>query len=409
MKLVEILLDRGFISPEQLRSIAGYQNLDNEHLSTCLFEHGLLTGDELATALGVLFGVPPALDRDFANADASLRKRLNSHQAAKFKSIPLYGTPVRRAAVAMVNPAHPGIVEELGFVLGAAIEPMVTSEPVLARQLEAFYSMPRRRTTGFHPVASQANGGASAARNLMLDEDSHPINLLPLAINADSQFQAVTATPRPPTRPSLPYRARHETKSYLAAVSDIPLFVPVDPGAPLHAAEDALAQTPIPPMVAVTGPDPAVDLIVSASDRQAAADHLFAFMRSCFGAGAMFAINGVLAEGRFGYNEGVACPGVESLVFSLSLPSCLRSALGQRTVVYGSPSPEGDAVHRALWSALGCAPPREVLAAAVVAADRPAILLYAHGRRGGRIEKPTAARLEKVCAALGNTLVRLAG
>jgi hypothetical protein len=132
-------------------------------------------------------------------------------------------------------------------------------------------------------------------------------------------------------------------------------------------------------------------------------------MRSCFGAGAMFAINGVLAEGRFGYNEGVACPGVESLVFSLSLPSCLRSALRERTVVYGSPSSEGDAVHRALWSALGCAPPREVLAAAVVAADRPAILLYAHGRRGGRIEKPTAARLEKVCAALGSTLVRLAG
>ena len=409
MKLVEILLERGWISPVKLRSLAGYQNLEDEQLGTGLLEEGVITADQLASALGVLFGVPPTLERDFACADPSLRKRLRSHQAAKLGAIPLYMTPNRRVAVAMVKPTHPEIIEELGFVLGSAIEPMVTSEPVLARQLELLYGMPHRRTTGFHPVMSQAVvDSACAVRAPMVDEDSHRLDLFSLVMNADAQLEATPAPPRQPSRPALPPRVRRPTQSYLAAVNDMPMFVPADPHAPVQAAEEAISQTPIPPMVSITGPDAAVEQILSASNRQAAADHLFDFMRSCFGGGAMFIVNGVLAEGRFGYNDGSPRPGVESLVFSLSLPSCFHVAHSQGVVFLGPPSPKGEAVHRALWAALGCQPPREVLVAPVVAADRTTMLLYAQGREGGRIERFAASRLEHVCAALGNTLVRLA-
>jgi hypothetical protein len=372
MKLVEILLERGLIAPAQVRSVAGYQNLEDQQLATCLFEGGLLSADQLASALSVLYGVPPALDRDFICADPGLRKRLGAHKAENLAAIPLYTTPKRRVAVAMVNPTHPQIIEELGFVLGAAIEPMVTSEPVLAHQLEVLYSMPRRRTTGFHPVSSPPPDSAYAAQAPLLDGDNH---------------------------------VRRPTQSYLDAVSDMPLFVPADSCAPVQTIDDAIV--PNRPRVSSTGPDAAVELILSATDRQAAADRLFAFMRSCFGAGAMFVINGVFAEGRFGYNEGSPCPGVERLVFSLSLPSCFHVSYNQGVVFLGPPSSEGKVVHQPLWAALGCQPPREVLVAPVVVAERTAMLLYAQGREGGRIEKFVASRLEHVCAALGNTLVRL--
>jgi hypothetical protein len=91
------------------------------------------------------------------------------------------------------------------------------------------------------------------------------------------------------------------------------------------------------------------------------------------------------------------------------MPSCFRVAHSQNTIFHGSPGPDGEVVHKRLWAALGCAPPREVVVAPVVAADRIAILLYAQGRRGGHIEKFAASRLRHVCAALGSTLVRLAG
>jgi len=413
MSLAEILLERGWLSPIQLRSLVGYQNLEDTQLATGLLEEGLLNADQIAVALGLLYGVPPVLDRDFARADPALFKRLRPRQAEIFKAIPLYVTPTRRVAVAMVNPTDLKYFDELGFALGATIEPMATSEPVLARQLEMLYALPRRWTTGYHPVSSPVSSlsgddGGRAAMAPMPVEDSRPVNLMPLAMNGGSQFQAPTPPPRGVARPALPKRPRQPTQAYLTAVGDVPLFVPADPNAPVQPIGDAVAQTPLPPMVATTGPDMAVENILSAGDRQSAADQLFAFMRSCFGAGAMFVVAGVFAEGRFGYNLGLPCAGVEGLRFSLSLPSCFHLAHCQGTLFHGSPTSDGEAVHRPLWTALGCQPPREVVVAPVVVSGQTALLLYGQGRNGARIESFTVSRLGHVCAALASTLVRLA-
>jgi hypothetical protein len=282
---------------------------------------------------------------------------------------------------------------------------MVTSEAAHARQLELLYALARRRTTGFNAVANVGLAEQSAAvRTSPPPGESRRLHMVPLAV------EAAPAGPlnNGPCTPTLPARGRaKQTQSYLAAVDDLPLFVPVDPNAPAQPASDVL--TPVPPMVSVTGPDRAVEQILSSPDRQAAADNLFAFMRSCFGAGAMFAINGVFALGRFGYNEGTECPAVESLVFSLSLPSAFRLAHTRGSVFHGAPPPDGEAIHGPLWTALRCPPPREVLVAPVVAAGQISMLLYAHARKSGRIEKFAVARMEHVCSALANALMRLAG
>ena len=408
MRLAEVLLQRGFLSVDQMRSIPGAESMEDGQLGSALVESGVLTTDQLALTLSDLFGVPPALESDFLRSDPGLRQRLRAHQAANFKCLPLYVTQNRRVAVAMVDPTHPKILDELAFVLGASIDPMVTSETALARQLEILYAMARRRTTGFNPVATlePANQG-SGSRTPVPTGESRRLQAVPLPVTAESEAPPARA---PAMRSlTLPTRTRStkQTQAYLAAVEDPPLFVPADPNAPAQPAADVL--TPVPPMVSVTGPDRAVEQILSSPDRQAAADNLFAFMRSCFGAGAMFAINGVFALGRFGYNEGVECPAVESLVFSLSLPSAFRMAHTRGSVFHGSPSPEGEAIHGPLWAALRCPPPREVLVAPVVAGGQVSLLLYAHGRKHGRMEKFAVSRMEHVCSALANTLMRLAG
>jgi hypothetical protein len=406
MSLAQLLVQRGFVSAEQLRSVPGAANLEDGLLGTALVEAGVVTTDQLALTLSDLFGIPPALESDFLRSDPGLRKRLRAHQASSFKCIPLYATQNRRVAVAMVDPSHPKVLDELAFVLGAAIEPMVTSEPAHARQLELLYAMARRRTTGFNPVASMglADQGA-AVRTPAPTGESRRLQMVPLTGETAPEGAGNTVQ----RGPTLPARGRttKQTQSYLAAVEDLPLFAPSDPNAPRQPASEVL--TPVPPMVSVTGPDRAVEQILSSPDRQAAADNLFAFMRSCFGAGAMFALNGVFALGRFGYNEGTECPAVESLVFSLSLPSAFRMAHTRGAVFYGPPSPDGEAIHGPLWTALRCPPPREVLVAPVVAAGQVSLLLYAHARKSGRIEKFAVARMEHVCAALANTLMRLAG
>ena len=402
MRLVDVLLDRGWLSPVKLRSLVGYQNLEDDQLGVGLLEEGLITADQLATALGIRFGVPPASDQDYARVDQSLLKRLSSQRASKLKAIPLYTSASRRVVVAMVNPTDLKAIDELSFALGAAIEPMVTSEPTLARHLERLYNLPRRWNTAYHPVAS-----LSVSQRVM-EEAKRDMNALPLAANGGSAYEM--QTPGPPSLSRRPAARRHrkETLSYVQAVHDMPLFVPAEANAPVQQATEVASMTPIPPLVSVTGSDAAVEHILAAPDRQAAADQLFAFMRTCFGAGAMFVVNGLFAEGRFGYNEGSECPAVEKTIFSLSLPSCFRDVFSRGVVFHGAPAMDGEPVHRTVWTALGSRPPREIVVAPVVVQNRCALLLYAQGRSGGRVEHFATGRLGRVCAALATTLVRLA-
>lgn len=408
MNIAQLLIMRGFLSAEQIRSIPGAEIMDDGHLEMALVGAGLVTTDQLALTLSELVGVPPALDVDFLRSDPGLRRRLRAHQATSLKSIPLYIAQNRRIAVAMVDPTHPDFLDELGFALGGAIEPRVTSEPALARQLELLYGMAPRKTTGLNPVANVAIPDAGAVvRSPSPTGESRRLELVPFAEPLDAGPVSAGPVGGRVATPGPRARTMKQTQSYLAAVEDLPLFVPADPNAPMQAVAEPL--TPVPPMVSVTGPDLAVEQILSSTDRQAAADNLFAFMRSCFGAGAMFAINGVFAMGRFGYNEGTECPAVESLVFSLSLPSAFRLAHSRGVIFHGAPTPDGEPIHGPLWAALRCSPPREVLVAPVVAGGQVSLLLYAHGRKQGRIEKFAVARMEHVCSALGNTLMRLAG
>jgi hypothetical protein len=195
----------------------------------------------------------------------------------------------------------------------------------------------------------------------------------------------------------------------------MPLFVPESPAPPpeqdLETAptkHDVPApERPSSPRVSITGPDTAVEQILGAPDRQVAADHLFAFMRSSFGAGAMFVVDGVFASGRFGYNLGNPCPAIESMVFSLSVPSCLRDAYGSRSVYHGPPQLDGETVHRPLWNALRTTPPADVVVAPVVVAEQIPILLYAQARGGMKVDGFTVERFVRVAEAVATALLRL--
>lgn len=403
MRLVQVLARSGLVSSTQLGSLLGQGGAGDEQVVSYLVETGAISTDQLAQALSVLCGVPPALDRDFARADAALRKRFPVHQATKLRAIPLYVTPNRRVAVAMVEPTHPQILDEVGFVLGAVVEPMVTSEIAYTRQLELLYALPTRRT-GFGTAL-----GSDAPTSPVQAKASRVLDLPPLATHAAPVVDSNPSPRREVAATPAQARSRTRTLPQIPTANAMPMFVPADPSAPAEFAPETVPRTGNYPMVSVTGSDSAIEQILAAADRQAAADHLFAFMRSCFGAGAMFVVDGVLALGRFGYNQGLPCPSVESLAFALSLPSCLGSAFRQGALFHGPPPPEGSSIHQPLWNALGCQPPCDVLVAPVVAAGQTPILLYAQGRNGGRIDQFSVGRLEHVSAAVADTLVRLAG
>ena len=418
MRLGEILVKRGLVSEAQLQSALAQQHARGMRLGTWFVECSMLTNDQVALALAEQFGVPPALEADFARAELALRRRLVVHQAVELQAIPLFLTNRRRVAVAMANPANPRALDRLAFILGATVDPMVATELAIAHHLELLYGVRRK-------------GKAGMAR--------------PAGMSLPAPQQTVFKKPAPPVqapviediRPALRTHRRAPVSQGLHLAPLKPGSEPREPGAPVEVMEDALCFTPtpltyIPPLDARTPPKPsrvasrhpltpivvpitgagaqlAVDQIRFATDQQDLSDNLFTFMRACFGVGAMFSVAGAVARGRFGFSDGLVRSEVESMTFSLSLPSCFRIARSRRATYRGLPPPDGMAVQCPLWVALHCRPPTDVLVSPVIVDSHVTLLLYAQGESGGRINHLAAERMEQVCEALSSSLLRLAG
>jgi hypothetical protein len=176
------------------------------------------------------------------------------------------------------------------------------------------------------------------------------------------------------------------------------LFAPLVP-------EPTPRPTRIPtPLFTPISSDEVVIQLLSAASRMEAAQILLTFMRSSFRAGAMFTVSGVFAIGRFGFGPHGMSPSVETISFSLSLPSCFRLAYTQHSTFRGPPPADGAALHQRLWTALGDEVPAQVMVAPVMVDSNIALLLYAHGRT---MDAYAAGRMENVCVALGSALERL--
>ena len=411
MKLGEILVKQGLLGQDELAQALTHQRAQGARLGAYLVENEILSSDQVALALAEQFGVAPALEADFARADASLRKRMVVHQAVELQAIPLFFINPRRVAVAMANPANQRALDRLAFILGATVEPLVASDIALARQFELLYHVQRK-----HPEPSSRPPPKEHV-------DRGPI-----------------PGPRPSSESS---EIRPALRSYVKRAKP-PKLAPLKPGlavpepcAPITMMEDALCFTPTPlsslPRVKVRAPPPpthvaarhaltpvvspisdagaqlAVEQIRLAADQQDLSDNLFTLMRAYFAVGALFAVQGVMAQGLFGFAHGRVRPEVEKLRFSLSLPSCFRIARSRRATFRGSPPPDGGAVQVPLWAALHSHPPRDVLVSPIIIDGAVTLLLYAQGEPGGRINDLAASKTWQACEALGSSLVRLAG
>jgi hypothetical protein len=456
MELGEILVRLGLLSRAQLESALADERAQEGRLGTYLVEKNILTSDQLALGLAEQFRVPPALEADFARSDAALRRRLVVHQAIELQAIPLFFTGPRRVAVAMANPASPRAVDRLAFVFGATVDPMVTSEVALLRQFQLLYGVRRkhaadavRRTASNLPLPQElaTRSPATESSEIRPALRSHrrrdnettkvpPAKLAPLETpKVPPAKLAPLETPKVPPPKLAPLDTTKVPQLQLAPLE--PCQEGREPGAPIQVMEDALCFTPtpqafLPPAPVSEPPLPsrmlshhpltplvvpisnaglqlAVEQIRFATDQQDLSDSLFSFMRACFGVGALFAVSGAFAQGRFGFSGGRVRPDVANLRLSLSLPSCLRIARSRRAAYRGLPPPDGSAVHGSLWEALETETPSDVLVSPVIVDGLVTLLLYAQGELGRRINSVAVSKTEQVCDALSSSLLRLAG
>jgi type IV pilus assembly protein PilB len=137
-RLGELLVRENLISVQQLRKAQEEQQKTGTRIGTALIKVGAIEESKLTDFLSKQYGVPAINLKEF-DIEADIIKLVPKDVAEKHLVI-----PVNRAGssliVAMCDPSNIYAVDDLKFLTGYNIEPVVTSEPALREAVERYYA-----------------------------------------------------------------------------------------------------------------------------------------------------------------------------------------------------------------------------------------------------------------------------
>jgi type IV pilus assembly protein PilB len=137
-RLGELLVRENLISVQQLRKAQEETQKNGSRIGAALIKVGAIEESKLTDFLAKQYGVP-SIDLKNFDIDPDVIKLVKKEVAEKHLVI-----PVNRAGssliVAMVDPSNIYAVDDLKFLTGYSIEPVVTSEPALREAIERYYA-----------------------------------------------------------------------------------------------------------------------------------------------------------------------------------------------------------------------------------------------------------------------------
>ncbi|MEN3047028.1 MAG: type IV-A pilus assembly ATPase PilB [Candidatus Hydrothermales bacterium] len=137
LKIGELLIKYGLITKEQLEEALKKQKEWGKRLGSTLVELGYITEKQLVEVLAKQLGVP-AIDLSDAKIPEEVLKLLPAEICYHYEVLPL----ARKANIlflAMVDPSNIQALENVKFITGLDVEPVIAAESSLRRTLEKFY------------------------------------------------------------------------------------------------------------------------------------------------------------------------------------------------------------------------------------------------------------------------------
>ncbi|MDH5306020.1 MAG: hypothetical protein OEW02_02445 [Myxococcales bacterium] len=159
-KLGEMLVRNGLIGEEQLESALEAQLVFGGRLGTNLIELGFIGASTLAEFLARRLHLPALDPQGLESIEADAIARLPPGVAAKLCALPLRFEG-RSLRIAMVDPTDLNAIDELAFVTGCPVTPVVAPELLLIYGLEKYYGV-TRKTRFIRLAAGESSRGRSA-------------------------------------------------------------------------------------------------------------------------------------------------------------------------------------------------------------------------------------------------------
>src|SRR6266567_222840 len=140
-KLGEILVRENLISPQHLRQALDYQREHGGRLGYNLVKLGLVSDDTITAVLSRQYGIP-SVNLDLFNIDDSVLRLIPQEVAQKYSVLPLSRVGAT-LTLAMVDPTNVFAMDDIKFMTGLNVEPVVVAEASIQQAIAKYYGSTR--------------------------------------------------------------------------------------------------------------------------------------------------------------------------------------------------------------------------------------------------------------------------
>lgn len=426
-KLGEILIQEGLVSADEVEAALRAQVIYGGRLGTNLVELGSIDLDQLATALSKQYSVPPAHQADFDRVKPSTLALLPAKVVEKHSVIPLDLTErnPKTLTVVFTDPSRIEAIDEISFVTGMRVRPLVAPELRMVFYLEKFYEI--RRRTRFIRVEAEASrppptpsSAATEVPTTLAVEVEVPLHQL-----RSGGLRSLPPPPGPRATGVSVVAARRDfafPPDLAAFLDEVNLvatppevsrlseeFLEPDEGEEtileLLPGDEEQVQTALPSGPPLELPD-AVAKISESESRNEIGDAIVDCLKNRFLCTLVLVVRHGVAFGWKGH--GIADGEVlSSLAIPLNIPSFLKVAYDHQSLFRGPPPVDGAAAHAGLWQLLKIDEPVEILVAPVALRDRVVSLVVAVPKPDQLVSDDAMTALTTLAFSASSNFVRL--
>jgi type IV pilus assembly protein PilB len=137
VRLGEILIKESLITQDQLDKALEFQRSNGGKLGSCLTKMGFITDDDITGVLSRQYGVP-SINLKYYEIDPNVIKLIPQDTALRYQVIPLsrVGSVL---TIAMTDPTNVFAMDDIKFMTGFNVEPVVASESAIGDAITRFY------------------------------------------------------------------------------------------------------------------------------------------------------------------------------------------------------------------------------------------------------------------------------
>src|SRR5262245_11482624 len=164
-RLESLLLENEVLTAEQLDQARKQARSSGDPLDMCLVKLGVMSEGDLLTVLSRIYDMP-AVDLLNFDVDKGSVDLLPSEVAMKFSAIPIRKVG-RTLTLAMADPLNLYAIDDIKFIVGLEVQPVVAAESAIKKTIDRFYGT----TNALNDIMKDMEDGAGVEVVDEVDED----------------------------------------------------------------------------------------------------------------------------------------------------------------------------------------------------------------------------------------------